>query len=133
MENMILPNDSFAETVIEQHNPHPYEVYVSADPAGRIYAVNSSAFIFDTKGWVKIDEGYGDRYHHAQGNYLPGPLMDERGILRYKLEDGQPVERTQEEMDADYTPPVPAPTAEERMTEIESALIELAAMLGGDA
>ena len=133
MENIILPNENFAETVIEQHNPHPYEVYVSADPAGHIYAVNSGAFIFNTNGWVKIDEGYGDRYHHARGTYLPGPLMDERGILRYKLEDGQPVERTQAEMDADYTPPVPATTEEERMTEIEMALIELAAMLGGDA
>ena len=111
----------------------PIKVYVRTDENGRIYAVNSSAFIFNTNGWVKIDEGYGDRYHHAQGNYLPGPLMDERGIFRYKLEDGKPVERTQEEMDADYTPPVPAPTAEERMMEIERALIELAAMLGGDA
>ena len=111
----------------------PYGVYVKTDETGRIITINSDAFLPDTDGWVKIDEGYGDRYHHAQGNYLPGPLMDERGILRYKLEDGKPVERTQEEMDADYTPPVPAPTAEERMTEIESALIELAAMLGGDA
>ena len=133
MENIILPNENFAETVIEQHNPHPYEVYVSADPAGRIYAVNSGAFIFNTNGWVKIDEGYGDRYHHAQGNYFDKPIMDEHGIYRFKLVDGKPVERTQEEMDADYTPPVPAPTAEERMTEIESALIELAAILGGDA
>ena len=133
MENIILPNENFAETVIGQRFPNPYEVYVSVDPAGRIYAVNSSAFIFDTKGWVRIDEGYGDRYHHAQGNYLPGPLMDERGILHYKLEDGKPVERTQEEMAADYVPPVPAPTAEDRMTDIEMALIELAAMLGGDA
>lgn len=131
MENMILPNENYAETVIEQRFPNPYEVYVSVDPAGRIYAVNSSAFIFNTKGWVLIDEGYGDRYHHAQGNYLPGPLMDERGILRYKLEDGKPVERTQEEMDADYAPPVPVPTAEERMVEIEKALIELAALMGG--
>ena len=111
----------------------PYEVYVQTDDANRIIAINSSAFLKETEGWVLIDEGYGDIFHHAQGNYLPGPLMDERGILRYKLEDGKPVERTQEEMDADYTPPVPAPTAEERMTEIESALIELAAMLGGDA
>ena len=122
MENIILPNENFAETVIEQHNPHPYEVYVSADPAGRIYAINSSAFIFDTNGWVKIDEGYGDRYHHAQGNYLPGPLMDERGILRYKLEDGQPVERTQEEMDADYVPPVNQPSDKERITALEQAM-----------
>ena len=111
----------------------PYEVYVQTDDANRIIAINSSAFLKETEGWVLIDEGYGDRYHHAQGNYLPGPLMDERGILRYKLEDGQPVERTQAEMDADYTPPVPATTEEERMTEIEMALIELAAMLGGDA
>lgn len=111
----------------------PYGVYVKTDDTGRIIAINSSAFLYDTDGWTLIDEGYGDIFHHAQGNYLPGPLMDERGILRYKLEDGEPVERTQEEMDADYTPPAPAPTAEERMTEIESALIELAAMLGGDA
>ena len=111
----------------------PYGVYVKTDETGRIITINSDAFLPDTDGWVLIDEGHGDRYHHAQGNYFDKPIMDERGILRYKLEDGKPVERTQEEMDADYTPPAPAPTAEERMTEIESALIELAAMLGGDA
>ena len=111
----------------------PYGVYVKTDETGRIITINSDAFLPDTDGWVLIDEGHGDRYHHAQGNYFDKPIMDERGILRYKLEDGKPVERTQEEMDADYTPPAPAPTAEERMTEIEMALIELAAMLGGDA
>ena len=80
---------------------------------------------------MKIDEGYGDRYHHAQGNYFDKPIIDDRGILRYKLEDGKPVERTQEEMDADYVQYVPVPTTEERMTQIESALIELAALMGG--
>lgn len=118
------------ETIM-QRDPNPYEVYVSVDPAGRVYAINSSAFIFDTKGWVKIDEGYGDKYHHAQGNYLPQPLMDERGILRYKLEDGAVIERTAEEMDAEYVPPVAQLSPDERMTEIEAALIELAAMMGG--
>lgn len=111
----------------------PYGVYVKTDEKGRIIAINSDAFLPDVSGWTQIDEGYGDRYHHAQGNYFNKPIMDARGICRYKLVDGKPVERTQEEMDADYTPPAPAPTAEERMTEIESALIELAAMLGGDA
>lgn len=37
-------------------------------------------------------------------------IMDERGVYRYKLVDGKPVERTQEEMDADYAAR-PAPEA----------------------
>lgn len=109
----------------------PYEVYVQTDDGNRIIAIYSDAFLSDADGWVKIDEGYGDRYHHAQGNYFDKPIMDWRGIYRYKLVDGKPVERTQEEMDADYMPPVPMPTADERMVEIEKALIELAALMGG--
>lgn len=85
----------------------PYGVYIKTDAEGRITGINSSAFLPDTAGWMKIDEGFGDKYHHAQGNYLPGPLMDDRGVYRYKLEDGQVVERTREEMDADYVPPEP--------------------------
>lgn len=109
----------------------PIRVYVRTDENGRIIAVNSSVFLPALSGWMKIDEGHGDRYHHAQGNYFDKPIMDERGIYRYKLVDGKPVERTQEEMDADYVPPVPVPTADERMVEIEKALIELAALMGG--
>lgn len=82
-----------------------YIVYVQTDHMGRITAVQSSAFLPDPTGWTDIDRGTGDRFHHAQGNYLPMQLTDERGIYRYRLQYGQPVERTQEEMDADYTPP----------------------------
>lgn len=120
---------------IMQHDPTPYGVYVSVDPAGRIYAINSDAFIFDTQGWVKIDEGYGDRYHHAQGNYLDGPLMDERGVLRYKLVDGKVVERTQEEMDGDYVPPEQRPTTEQRVDALETTtddiILMMAELIGG--
>lgn len=106
----------------------PYGVYIKTDEQSRITAINSSAFLPDVSGWMKIDEGHGDRYHHAQGNYLPGPLMDMRGILRYiaapvaewpgrealhrfthEGEEWAVYERTQEEMDADYTPPVAVP------------------------
>lgn len=87
----------------------PYKVYVKTDAAGRIIAINSDAFISDLAGWIEIDSGYEDKFHHAQGNYLPGYLTDDRGMCRYKLEDGKVVERTQEEMDADYTSPVEAP------------------------
>lgn len=78
-----------------------YAVYVCVDAAGRIIGINSSAFLSDLTGWVEIDHGTGDRYHHAQGNYLDGPLMDEQWVWRYKLLDGKAVLRTQAEMDAD--------------------------------
>ena len=92
-----------------------YDVYVKPDEAGRITAINSSAFLSDTDGWVKIDHGVSDKFHHAQGNYFPKPIMDERGIYRYKLVDAEAVERTQEEMDVDYIPPEVAPTQLDRI------------------
>ena len=96
-----------------------HKVYIKTDDVGRVLAINSDAFLPDLIGWTQIDEGHGDKYHHAQNNYLPMPIMDERGINRYKLVDGKPVERTQEEMDADYVEPEPVPTAEERITALE--------------
>ena len=98
----------------------PYIVYVRTDDAGRITSINSSAFLPSPNGWTEIDSGYGDKYHHAQGNYFPQPIIDERGICRYKLVDGKPVERTQEEMDADYVPPEVKPTDAERISQLES-------------
>lgn len=100
----------------------PYGVYVQTDEENRIIAISSDAFLPSLDGWVKIDEGYGDKYHHAQGNYFPLPIRDERGVCCYKLVDGSPEERTLAEMDADYTPPVPAPSESERITALEEAL-----------
>lgn len=84
-------------------------VFVKTDGQGRIVAITSSDFLENTNGWLRVDEGYGSRYRHAQSQYLPGGLRDENGCCRWKLEDGKPVERTKEEMDADYTPPEDAP------------------------
>lgn len=82
---------------------NPYIVYVKLDDANRITAVNSSAFLSNTDGWTEIDNGHGDKYHHAQGNYFPKAIRDVCGMCLYKLEDGKPVERTQEEMELDYS------------------------------
>ena len=96
----------------------PYTVFVRTDDMGRITAINASAFLTDTEGWTEIDSGFGDRYHHAQGNYFDKPIMDERGVYRYKLEGGKPVERAQEEMDADWAArPAPEPTDVELLLE----------------
>ena len=98
----------------------PFIVYVRADEQGRITDITSDAFLESTQGWTAIDGGYGDKYHHAQGNYFDKPLYDERGICRYKLVNGRPVERTQEEMDADYVSPEVKPTDAERILQLES-------------
>lgn len=98
----------------------PYIVYVKVDESNRITAINSSAFLADVTGWTEIDSGYGDKHHHAQGNYFDKPLCDERGICRYKLVNGRPVERTQEEMDADYVVPEPKPSTDERVAQLEA-------------
>lgn len=96
-----------------------YGVYVRTDAQGRVTAINSDAFLQDTTGWVKIDEGSGTRYMHAQGNYLPDMIMDDRGVSRYKLDAGVLVERTAEEMDADAAQIVVPPTNEERIEALE--------------
>lgn len=103
----------------------PWRVLVRVDEAGRVVAINSSAFVQDTEGWVEIDAGYGDRCHHAQGNYLPLPLADDRGVYRYTLVDGAILERTREEMDGDWAPMEPAPTLESRVEAVEGTTQEL--------
>lgn len=94
------------------------KVYVLPDAEGRITRIDGGytlSNIKDFTDWVLIDEGYGDRYNLCQSNYFDRPVMDERGIYRYKLVDGKPVERTQEEMDADYVEPEAVPTQIDRI------------------
>ena len=72
-------------------------VYIRINEKNEVVAVNSSAFLQDTAGWIAIDRGTGDRYHHAQGNYFPHPLGDRMGGQRYVYEDGAVREKTEEE------------------------------------
>lgn len=119
----------------------PYIVYIKTDEQNRIKAVNSSAFLRDTDGWREIGMGFGDRFHHAQGNFFPTPSCDMRGIMRYMTapiaddpgreayhvyeyngEQWGIYERTQEEMDADWKEPVPQPDHTQRIAELEAAM-----------
>ena len=103
-----------------------YKVYVKTDPQNRITSVNSDAFLTDIDGWTEIDSGDGDRYHHAQGNYLPKSLMTEQGIYQYKLVDGKVVERNAAEIAADVAKiPPPPPTVEEKLTAMRPLMTEL--------
>ena len=78
-------------------NDIEYTVYAKTDDRNVIIAINSSAFLSDMTNWTEIDEGEGDKYHHAQNNYLAAGLTDENGIFNYKLTDRKPKLRTAEE------------------------------------
>ena len=98
-----------------------YQVYVTVDGDNNVAAINSSAFLADTSGWTQIDEGEGDRYHHAQGHYLDGPVFTDTGIPAYKLVDGAVVSRTAEEIAAALSSlPVPPPSPEDRIADLEA-------------
>lgn len=103
----------------------PYIVYIKVDDKNRIQDVNSSENLIDTDGWIEIDRGYDARYAHAQGNFFPKHIHDERGVCRYLYTpDGESIwrERTQAEMDADWEEPVPVPDPINRIAELEAKL-----------
>ena len=103
-------------------------VYIKIDSENRVTAVSSERFISDTSGWVEIDNGYGDRFTHAQGNYLPKPITDENGVYRFKFGNGAICERSEGEMAADM--PVPEPTPPTN-AELAAAIAELAEVICG--
>lgn len=104
-------------------------VFIKTDSKNRITAVNSEIFISDFSGWTEIDSGDGDKFAHAQGNYLPMPLIDENGCYRYKYENGAVCERSAEEMAADMPAPEYSVTTEQRMEAMENAMEEIINML----
>lgn len=111
-----------------------YTVYVKSDAQGRIIDINSDDFLTELDGWTEIDSGEGDRFHHAQGNYLPQPLKDDYGVYQYKLVDGAVCERTEAEKEADRQEeeetPSHAPTDfEDRLKTAETGIAELSETL----
>ena len=61
-----------------------------------------------------------------------GNLTDERGVALYKMVNGTVVARMDDEIAADAPELlIPEPTPDERMDQVEAALIELAAIVTG--
>lgn len=103
-----------------------YQVFVKTAADGRIVAVNSSAFLVDTSGWTQVDSGVGDKFHHAQNNYLPKPIADDRGVFQYKCINKSIVERSAEEKEKDYAQTSGVmPTLAERVSSLEKEVMNL--------
>lgn len=99
-----------------------YKVYVQTDSNSHITAVNSSAFLANPTGWMQIDEGTGDKYHHAQGNYLDGGLTTPEGVYRYKLKDGKAFLR--DDLDAAIAAIKAAEDKQKQITDLKEKLTE---------
>lgn len=78
------------------------KVYIKINEKNQVIAINSDLFVSDTSEWIEIDEGDGDKYAHAQGNYLPKSLITSDGSYRYKYENDTIVELTDDEINAEY-------------------------------
>lgn len=70
-----------------------YKVYVSLQD-GYITSINSEIFLSqeEIQAMTEIDKGQGDKYAHAQSQYLEKGLVDEHGRYNYKFVEGKVVE-----------------------------------------
>ena len=70
-----------------------YKVYVSLSN-GYITSINSEIFLSEEEmsTMAEIDKGKGDKYAHAQSQYLEKGLVDEYGRYNYKYLEGKVIE-----------------------------------------
>ena len=70
-----------------------YKVYVSLQD-GYISSINSEIFLSqeEIQTMTEVDRGQGDKYAHAQSQYLEKELVDEHGRYNYKFVEGKVVE-----------------------------------------
>ena len=75
-----------------------YKVYVSLKD-GYITSINSEIFLTQEKisTMTEIDRGQGDKYAHAQSQYLEKGLVDEYGRYNYKYVEGKVIEVDEED------------------------------------
>lgn len=75
-----------------------YKVYVSLQD-GYITSINSEIFLSqeEMSTMTEIDKGQGDKYAHAQSQYLEKGLVDKYGRHNYKFVEGKVIEVAEEE------------------------------------
>lgn len=73
------------------------KVYIRVDENNYVTSINSSIFLDNVENYICIDEGSGDKYAHAQGNYLSKSLMDEQGRYNYKYINNKLVELSEDD------------------------------------
>ena len=74
-------------------------VFVAMDTNNYVTSINSEIFLSQEEmdSMTEIDKGQGDKYAHAQSQYLEKGLVDEHGRYNYKFVEGKVVEVAEEE------------------------------------
>lgn len=102
------------------------KVYIKIDENNCITDINSSVFLNSIENYICIDEGNGDKYSHAQGNYLSKSLMDSKDRYNYRYTDSKVTELTEEEKESLFPVQEPQPSREEQL---EQQLLQTQAQL----
>ena len=74
-------------------------VYINKDSKNNITSINSEIFLSqeEIQAMTEIDQGQGDKYAHAQSQYLEKGLVDEHGRYNYKYVEGKVIEVDEED------------------------------------
>lgn len=100
-------------------------VYILTDTENRVTRLEGEYSLpTDLTNWIKIDEGYGDKFSLAQSHYLAKPLYTQDGIPQYKLDDDVVTPRTEDEIEADRAK-LPQPEIQPTNKELMDAILEL--------
>lgn len=109
-----------------------YKVYVSLQD-GYITSINSEIFLSQEKikTMTEIDKGQGDKYAHAQSQYLEKGLVDEQGRYNYKYVNGKVVEVTEADKPT-IEEPKAVPTEQEKINaQLMLQIAQLKAQMNG--
>ena len=109
-----------------------YKVYVSLSD-GYITSINSEIFLSqeEMSTMTEIDRGQGDRYAHAQSQYLEKGLVDEQGRYNYRFVENKVVEVTEEDKPT-IEEPKAVPTEQEKINaQLMLQIAQLKAQLNG--
>ena len=109
-----------------------YKVYVSLSD-GYITSINSEIFLSqdEIQTMTEIDKGQGDKYAHAQSQYLEKGLIDELGRYNYKYVEGKVIEVTEADKPTIEVPKA-EPTEQEKINaQLMLQIAQLKAQLNG--
>lgn len=110
-----------------------YKVYVELNDDKCITSINSEIFLSEEEiqTMTEIDQGQGDKYVHAQSQYLEKGLVDEQGRYNYKFVEGKVVEIAEGDKPAP-TAPKKEPTEQEKINaQLMLQIAQLKAQVNG--